>query len=80
MANYFNCNLNTSAGVPYFSLVFPNGFYMCFVDCNNMPKAGALTVFNFIANSSTATSSSIIMLLIQVMHQLQFIILLIQDM
>ena len=35
---------------------------MCFVDCNNMPKAGALTVFYFIANNTTATSSLIIML------------------
>jgi len=62
MANNFNCNLNTSAGVPYFSLVFPNGFYICFVDCNNAPKANALTVFYFIANNTTSTSSSIIML------------------
>ena len=62
MANNFNCNLNTTGGVPYFSLVFPNGFYMCFVDCNNIPKTGALTVFYFIANNTTSTSSSIIML------------------
>ena len=61
MANNFNCNTNYS-GVPYVSLIFPNGFYMCFVDCNNAPKAGALTVFYFVANNTSATSSSIIML------------------
>ena len=61
IANNFNCNTNYS-GVPYVSLIFPNGFNMCFVDCNIAPKTGALTVFYFVANNTSSTSSSITML------------------
>jgi len=61
MANNFNCNTN-NGGVPYISLIFDNGFYMCFVDCNNIPKKGALCVFYFVANNTSSTSSSIIIL------------------
>jgi len=59
MANNFNCNTNYG-GVPHVSLIFENGFYLCFVDCNNIPKKGALTVFYFVANNTSPTSSSII--------------------